>query len=185
MRQARGRPSGAGRIRDAVSIAARPPESDDRRVPGHWEGDLLMGANQSQIVTLVERSSRYALLVRVANKAAVTVTRALARRIKRLPDRLKASLTWDRGTELAAHKQFTLETDVAVYFCDPHSPWQRGSNENTNGLLRQYFPKSTDLSGYSQSHLDRVALQMNQRPRETLGFRTPAHRFYEFVASTH
>lgn len=181
LRRTRGRPSGAGRIRDAVSIAERPPESDDRRVPGHWEGDLLMGAHQSQIVTLVERSSRYVLLIRVPNKETRTVTRALARRIKRLPERLKASLTWDRGTELAAHKQFTLATDVAVYFCDPHSPWQRGTNENTNGLLRQYFPHGMDLSAVTQRQLNAVELRLNTRPRETLGFDTPAAVFNAFL----
>lgn len=181
MRRVQGRPSGAGRIRDAVSIAERPPESDDRRVPGHWEGDLLMGANQSQIVTLVERSSRYVLLIRVPNKETLTVTRALARRIKRLPERLKASLAWDRGTELAAHKQFTLATDMAVYFADPHSPWQRGTNENTNGLLRQYFPHGMDLSAITQRQLNAVELRLNTRPRETLGFDTPAAVYNSFL----
>lgn len=181
MRRARSRPTGAGRIRDAIPIAERPPESDDRRVPGHWEGDLLMGGNQSQIVTLVERSSRYVLLIPVANKETLTVTRALARRIRRLPDRLKASLTWDRGSELAAHAQFTLATDVAVYFCDPHSPWQRGSNENTNGLLRQYFPHGMDLSAVTQRQLNAVELRLNTRPRETLGFDTPANVFNSFL----
>lgn len=181
MRRARGRVAGAGRIQNAVSIAERPPESDDRRVPGHWEGDLLMGGNQSQIATLVERSSRYVLLVRVANKETLTVTRALARRIKRLPDRLKASLTWDRGTELAAHHAFTVATDVAVYFCDPHSPWQRGTNENTNGLLRQYFPHGMDLSAVTQRQLNAVEQRLNGRPRETLGFDTPANVYHSFL----
>ena len=175
------RPGPGGRITDAVSIAARPPESDDRRVPGHWEGDLLAGANNSYIATLVERASRYVLLVKVRGKDTRTVTRALARRIKRLPARLKASLTWDRGTELAAHAQFTLATDVRVYFCDPHSPWQRGTNENTNGLLRQYYPKGMDLSPVTQRQLSAVELRLNTRPRETLGFETPAFVYNAFL----
>jgi IS30 family transposase len=170
-----------GRIPDAVSIAARPPESDDRRVPGHWEGDLLAGANNSYIATLVERASRYVLLVKVRGKDTRTVTRALARRINRLPARLKASLTWDRGSELAAHARFTLATDVRVYFCDPHSPWQRGTNENTNGLLRQYFPKGMDLAAVTQRQLNAVELRLNTRPRETLDFETPAFVYNAFL----
>ena len=181
-RQAQRRARAGGRIRDAVSLADRPPESDDRRVPGHWEGDLLAGANNSHIATLVERASRYTLLVRVRGKDTQTVTRALARRIKRLPDRLKASLTWDRGSELAAHQAFTLATDVAVYFCDPYSPWQRGTNENTNGLLRQYFPKGMDLSAVTQKQLNAVELRLNGRPRETLGFANPAEVYAAFLS---
>ena len=176
-------PRPGGRIPDAVSIAARPPESDDRRVPGHWEGDLLAGANNSYIATLVERASRYVLLVKVRGKDTRTVTRALARRINRLPARLKASLTWDRGSELAAHARFTLATDVRVYFCDPHSPWQRGTNENTNGLLRQYFPKGMDLADVTQRQLNAVELRLNTRPRETLGFETPAFVYNAFLRS--
>jgi IS30 family transposase len=174
-------PRAGGRIPNAVSIAARPPESDDRRVPGHWEGDLLAGANNSYIATLVERASRYVLLVKVRGKDTRTVTRALARRINRLPARLKASLTWDRGSELAAHARFTLATDVRVYFCDPHSPWQRGTNENTNGLLRQYFPKGMDLTAVTQRQLNAVELRLNTRPRETLGFETPAFVYNAFL----
>lgn len=177
------RPRPGGRITGAVSIAERPPESDDRRVPGHWEGDLLAGRNNSYIATVVERSSRYVLLVKVRGKDTQSVTRALARRIKRLPERLKASLTWDRGTELAAHVQFTVATNVAVYFCDPHSPWQRGTNENTNGLLRQYFPKGMDLSPVTQRQLNAVELRLNTRPRETLGFETPAFILNSFLSN--
>lgn len=174
-----------GHIVDAVSIRARPAEADDRAVPGHWEGDLLMGARRrSQVATLVERHSRYVVLVRVPSIDTATVMRALAKRVQRLPHGLMKSLTWDRGTEMAGHRAFTIATDVQVYFCDPHSPWQRGSNENTNGLLRQYLPKGTDLSHYRQSQLDAIALQLNTRPRMTLGFRTPAAKLAEIVAST-
>lgn len=158
----------------AVSIRERPAEAADRAVPGHWEGDLITGRHNSHIATLVERHARYLLLVKVTDRRAPLVARALARKIRRLPLELRRSLTWDRGSEMAAHQRFTLATDVQVYFCDPQSPWQRGSNENTNGLLRQYFPKGTDLSQYSQRHLDAVAKQMNQRPRKTLGFKNPA-----------
>lgn len=180
-RRAQARPRPGGRIRDAVSIAERPPESDDRRVPGHWEGDLLAGANNSYIATLVERSSRYVLLVKVRGKDTESVTRALARRIKRLPEQLKGSLTWDRGSELANHARFTLATDVAVYFCDPHSPWQRGTNENTNGLLRQYYPKGMDLSSVTQRQMNAIEVRLNTRPRETLGFETPAFVLNAFL----
>lgn len=192
-RQARGRHARAakrhghypGHIVDAVSIRARPAEAEDRAVPGHWEGDLLMGARRaSQIATLVERQSRYVVLVRVPSIDTVTVMQALAKRVQRLPQGLMKSLTWDRGTEMAGHRAFTVATDVQVYFCDPQSPWQRGSNENTNGLLRQYFPKGTDLSHYTQAQLDAVARQLNTRPRLTLGFRTPAAKLAEIVAST-
>jgi IS30 family transposase len=157
---------------------------EDRAVPGHWEGDLIAGAGNSHIATLVERQSRYLMLVRVLGKDTTTVVRALRRRVQRLPRGLMASLTWDRGMELAAHRTFTVATNVQVYFCDPQSPWQRGSNENTNGLLRQYFPHGTDLSRHSQRRLDAVALQLNTRPRKTLGYKTPADKLAQIVAST-
>lgn len=173
-----------GCIRDAVSIRERPAEAEDRAVPGHWEGDLITGAKNSHIATLVERHSRYVMLVRVAGKDTTSVISALSHQVRYLPDGLMTSLTWDRGTELADHKRFTMATDVKVYFADPKSPWQRGSNENTNGLLRQYFPKGTDLSGYTQAELDAVALKLNTRPRQTLGFETPADRLTAAVAST-
>jgi IS30 family transposase len=173
-----------GQIVDAISIRERPAEAQDRAVPGHWEGDLLAGSNSSQIATLVERHSRYLMLVKLPARDSRTVVKALGQTIRRLPQHLRRSLTWDCGKELSNHKDFTVATDVQVYFCDPHSPWQRGSNENTNGLLRQYFPKGTDLSGYSQAYLDKVALQLNQRPRETLGFDTPADKLALRVAST-
>jgi IS30 family transposase len=173
-----------GCIRDAVSIRERPAEAEDRAVPGHWEGDLITGAKNSHIATRVERHSRYVMLVRVAGKDTTSVISALSHQVRYLPDGLMTSLTWDRGTELADHKRFTMATDVKVYFADPKSPWQRGSNENTNGLLRQYFPKGTDLSGYTQAELDAVALKLNTRPRQTLGFETPADRLAAAVAST-
>jgi IS30 family transposase len=173
-----------GQIVDAVSIADRPPSIEDRAVPGHWEGDLLSGAKNSHIGTLVERRSRYVHLVRVTGKDTTTVVTALIREVKRLPANLMASLTWDRGLEMAQHHRFAIATDVAVYFCDPQSPWQRGTNENTNGLLRQYFPNGTDLSSYTQRDLDRIANQLNTRPRKTLGFRTPAAILAEAVAPT-
>ena len=173
-----------GHIVDAVSIRARPADVADRAVPGHWEGDLLMGARRaSQVATLVERQSRYVILVRVPKADTQTVVRALAKRVQHLPRGLMKSLTWDRGTELAGHRAFTIATNVQVYFCDPHSPWQRGSNENTNGLLRQYLPKGTDLSTYSQAQLDAIALRLNTRPRLTLGYQTPAAKLSEIVAS--
>ena len=173
-----------GQIVDAVSIRQRPPEAEDRAVPGHWEGDLLMGGRSSQIATLVERSTRFVMLVKIDQKDSPSVAAVLAKKIGRLPIELKRSLTWDRGSEMAAHKQFTVASNVQVYFCDPRSPWQRGSNENTNGLLRQYFPKGDDLSVYSQAHLNKVAAQLNGRPRETLGWRNPAETFSSLVAST-
>jgi IS30 family transposase len=173
-----------GEIVDAVSIRERPPSVEDRAVPGHWEGDLVAGAAHSHVATLVERQSRYVMLVRVTGKDSPTVVRALTRRVRTLPAGLMASLTWDRGTELAAHKHFTVATDVQVYFSDPQSPWQRGSNENTNGLLRQYLPKGTDVSGLSQAQLDRIARRLNTRPRKTLGFKTPAAMLAAIVAAT-
>jgi len=173
-----------GQIIDAVSISERPAEADDRAVPGHWEGDLISGSSNSHIATLVERSSRFTMLVKVGGKDTETVVAALKKHITKLPTELRRSLTWDRGTEMAQHKAFSVATDVQVYFCDPQSPWQRGTNENTNGLLRQYFPKGTELSRYSQADLDRVARQLNERPRKTLGFRTPADTLCAGVALT-
>jgi IS30 family transposase len=165
-----------GQIVDALSIRERPAEAEDRAVPGHWEGDLLCGGRNTYIATLVERHTRFAMLVKVPGKDTESVVAALAKHVLKLPRALRRSLTWDRGHEMADHKKFTIATNVQVYFCDPQSPWQRGSNENTNGLLRQYFPKKTLLSGYSQAYLDAVALQLNTRPRKTLGFETPAQR---------
>ena len=173
-----------GRIADAISIRERPAEVEDRAVPGHWEGDLLSGSRNSHIVTLVERHSRFAMLIKVPSKDTAVVVTALSRHIRKLPATLRRSLTWDRGLEMAKHKDFTVATDVQVYFCDPQSPWQRGTNENTNLLLRQYFPRGTDLSGYSQAQLNQVALRLNQRPRKTLGFQTPAGKLQASVAST-
>ena len=173
-----------GRITDTVSISERPATVEDRAVPGHWEGDLLFGNSTSQIATLVERHTRYVMLVKVASKDTETVINALIKQARKLPRDLYKTLTWDRGTEMAAHKRFTLATDIKVYFCDPYSPWQRGSNENTNGLLRQYFPKGIDISGYSQAQLNAVAKSLNGRPRKTLNYETPAERFSQSVAST-
>jgi len=173
-----------GRIKDTVSIRKRPAEAKDRAVPGHWEGDLLIGTNNSQIATLVERHTRYVMLARVKSKDSETVINALIKQAHTLPRELYKSLTWDRGKEMADHKRFTLDTDIKVYFCDPQSPWQRGSNENTNGLLRQYFPKGMDLSNVHQNRLNAVARRLNERPRETLNFETPAERFNQCVAST-
>ena len=181
---ARTRGQGRGQIVDAVSIRARPAEVEDRAVPGHWEGDLLAGAHNTHIATLVERQSRFTILVKVNSKDTRTVVSALGTQVRRLPAALRKSLTWDRGLEMAAHKAFSIATDVRVYFCDPQSPWQRGTNENTNRLLRQYFPKGTDLSSCSQADLNRTALQLNQRPRKTLAFRSPAEVFNESVALT-
>lgn len=172
------------RIRDAVSISERPAMAEDRAVPGHWEGDLLCGTPGSQIATLVERQTRYVMLVKIPSKETETVIKALIKNARTLPQELYKSLTWDRGTEMTGHKRFTLATDIKVYFCDPHSPWQRGSNENTNGLLRQYFPKGTDISNYSQAQLNAVARKLNERPRKTLNYETPAERFSQSVAST-
>jgi IS30 family transposase len=173
-----------GRIVGAVSISERPAEAADRAVPGHWEGDLLCGTRDSQIATLVERQTRYLMLVRVPSKDTETVIKALIRQAHKLPKELYKSLTWDRGSEMANHHKFSLATDIKVYFCDPQQPWQRGSNENTNGLLRQYFPKGMDLSNVHQNRLNAVARELNERPRETLDFYSPAEKFNECVAST-
>jgi len=175
---------GLGQITDAVSIRERPASVEDRAVPGHWEGDLIMGSNNSQIATLVERHTRYVMLARVKSKDTETVINALIKHAHKLPRELYKSLTWDRGKEMADHKRFSLDTDIKVYFCDPQSPWQRGSNENTNGLLRQYFPKGMDLSSIHQNRLNAVARRLNERPRMTLNYRTPAERFNQCVAST-
>jgi IS30 family transposase len=174
---------GLGKIVDAVHISERPPEADDRAVPGHWEGDLIVGSGNSYIATLVERHSRYVMLAKVKSNKTAVVIEALIQQSKKLPDELYKTLTWDRGHEMSNHKAFTLATDIRVYFCDPKSPWQRGSNENTNRLLRQYFPKGTDLSVHSQQKLSQVARQLNERPRKTLDYETPAERFNQCVAS--
>jgi IS30 family transposase len=184
MRSSKKPGQGGGQISEAISIRERPAEAEDRAVPGHWEGDLLCGGKNTQIATLVERHSRYVMLVKMKSKDSEQVARALAKQVLKLPATLRRSITWDRGSELAAHKDFTVATDVKVYFCDPHSPWQRGSNENTNGLLRQYFPKGSDLSAFSQRQLDEVAHRLNQRPRMTLGWDSPADTLSRAVAST-
>jgi transposase, IS30 family len=179
LRRPNGVPHSSGRrgqIVDAVSIRERPAEAQDRAVPGHWEGDLLCGSGNTYIATLVERHTRFVMLIKVPGKDSAGVVAALGKHVRKLPLRLRRSLTWDRGHEMTEHKKFTVATDVQVYFCDPQSPWQRGSNENTNGLLRQYFPKKTPLAGYSQAYLDKIALRLNTRPRKTLGFQTPAQR---------
>lgn len=174
---------GLGKIANAVSISERPASVEDRAVPGHWEGDLIAGSKNSYIATLVERHSRYVMLAKIKHKDAETIVSALIKQSKKLPDELYKSLTWDRGTEMAGHQQFTLATNIDVYFCDPCSPWQRGSNENTNRLLRQYFPKGTDLAIHSQAKLNAVARRLNERPRKTLNYETPAERFNACVAS--
>jgi IS30 family transposase len=184
-RHATARGKGRGEIVDAVSIRERPAEIEDRAIPGHWEGDLVEGARGTYIATLVERQSRFVILVKVADKRTQTVVPALIKSVRKLPVALRRSLTWDRGVELAAHAQFTIATDVQVYFCDPSSPWQRGSNENTNGLLRQYYPKGMDLSAVSQAQLDTVARKLNTRPRETLHWKTPAYMLGSSVSMTH
>lgn len=173
-----------GQIVDAISIRERPADVEDRAVPGHWEGDLLAGGKNSYIATLVERHSRFLMLIKVPSKDTAVVVAALSKHVRKLPATLRRSLTWDRGLEMAKHKDFTVATNVKVYFCDPQSPWQRGTNENTNLLLRQYFPRGTDLSAVSQAQLDQVELRLNQRPRKTLGFQTPASKLQASVAST-
>ncbi len=174
-----------GQIVEAISIRERPAEIEDRAIPGHWEGDLISGTKNSHIVTLVERHSRFTTLIKVPSKETTVVVAALSRHIRKLPASLRRSLTWDRGHEMAHHKTFTVATDVKVYFCDPHSPWQRGTNENTNRLLRQYLPKKTDLSLHNQTGLDKIAMRLNQRPRKTLAFQTPASKLQDSVAATH
>ncbi|MCL9851578.1 IS30 family transposase (plasmid) [Ralstonia solanacearum P673] len=171
-------------IRDAISISERPGTAEDRAIPGHWEGDLLFGSANSQIATLVERQTRFVMLVKIASKDSEAVVNALIKHAGKLPQELYKSLTWDRGTEMAGHSRFTVATDIKVYFCDPQHPWQRGTNENTNGLLRQYLPKGTDLSVYSQAKLNAIARRLNERPRKTLNFDTPAERFHQAVALT-
>lgn len=177
-------PSKRGQIIDAISIRERPAEVEDRAVPGHWEGDLIVGAANSYVATLVERHSRFVMLARVAGKDSETVVQALIQQMRKLPAQLAVSLTWDRGTELAQHKRFTMATEMPVYFCDPRSPWQRGSNENTNGLLRQYLKRDEDLSVFTQDQLDAVANRLNTRPRKTLKYKTPAYKLNATVALT-
>lgn len=177
------RSNGLGQIKNAVSISERPASVEDRAIPRHWEGDLIGGSRNSYIATLVERQSRYVILVKVANKDTESVISALIKQSKRLPKELYKSLTWDRGKELADHPRLTMATDVEIYFCDPQSPWQRGSNENTNRLLRQYLPRGTDLTVHSQAKLSAIARQLNERPRKTLQYQTPAEKFAQCVAS--
>ena len=175
--------NGLGSIKDAISISERPPSVDDQAVPGHWEGDLIGGSKNSYIATLVERHSRYVMLVKVKNKDTNSVVSALIKQTANLPRELYKSLTWDRGKEMADHKRLTLESKLDIYFCDPKSPWQRGSNENTNRLLRQYLPRGTDLNVHTQGQLNKIARQLNERPRKTLEYETPAERFEQCVAS--
>lgn len=182
-RHGKGRKTAHNAMIGAVTIRERPAEAEDRAVPGHWEGDLLAGTLHSHIITLVERRSRFVMLIKIPARDSATVVDALARHIRKLPAELKRSLTWDRGAEMYQHARFKLATDLPVYFCDPHSPWQRGSNENTNGLLRQYFPKGQDVGHYTQAQLNAVAKELNQRPRQTLGFQTPAEVLNQTVAS--
>ena len=183
-RHATSRRQSRGQIVDAISIRERPAEIEDRAIPGHWEGDLIGGTDNSHIATLVERQSRFTMLVKVNGKTSPEVVTALIKQVRHLPRELKKSLTWDRGLEMAHHKEFSIATNVDVYFCDPRSPWQRGTNENTNRLLRQYLPKQSDLSEHSQAELNKIALRLNQRPRKTLGFRCPAEKLDEIVALT-
>nr|WP_083923105.1 IS30 family transposase [Ahrensia kielensis] len=181
-RHAKGHKPGSGQqIVEGVSIRERPAAVEDRAVPGHWEGDLICGSKNSYIATVVERQTRFTILVKVDGKKIDRVVPALARQMTELPDRLKQSLTWDRGTELASHQKFTVSTVIDVYFCDPSSPWQRGTNENTDGLLRQYFPKGSCLFSYSQEQLDEIANHLNNRPRKTLGFLTTARRLEQVL----
>jgi IS30 family transposase len=175
---------GLGKIVDAVPISERPACAEDRAVPGHWEGDLLCGSKNSFIATLVERSTRYVMLTKLEDKNSDTVIDALIKVARKLPSELNKSITWDRGSEMSNHKRFTLATDIQVYFCDPQNPWQRGTNENTNGLLRQYFPKGLDLSTFTQAQLNKVARQLNERPRKTINYETPIERYRQTVAST-
>jgi IS30 family transposase len=175
---------GLGKIVDAIPISERPAEIEDRAIPGHWEGDLIQGSKNSFIATLVERHSRYVMLAKITDKRTAKVIKALIKQAKKLPTELYKTLTWDRGSELTNHKEFTIATNIQVYFCDPSSPWQRGSNENTNRLLRQYFPKGTDLSVHNQQKLSQVARQLNERPRKTLNYESPVERFNQCVAST-
>lgn len=175
---------GQGKIVDAVPISERPPSAKDRAVSGHWEGDLIEGSKNSFVATLVERHSRYVMLAKLADKKSATVIAALIKQSKKLPIELYKSLTWDRGCEMNDHMEFTVATDIQIYFCDPQSPWQRGSNENTNRLLRQYLPKGTDLSIHSQAKLNAIARQLNERPRKTLNYESPADRFNQCVAAT-
>jgi IS30 family transposase len=186
IRRNRSRINHAGKIADKVMISQRPAEVEDRAVPGHWEGDLIVGkGNKSAVGTLVERSTRYVMLLHLpGDHSAETVRDAMTAKIKTLPEHLFRSITWDQGTEMAQHRQFSIDTGVAVYFCDPHSPWQRGSNENTNGLLRQWMPKGTDLSVHSEADLDTIAYKLNNRPRQTLGWMKPSQRLAELVAPT-
>jgi IS30 family transposase len=186
MRKPKGRTRAKAKshIPQMVMISERPAEVEDRAVPGHWEGDLIMGSKQSCIGTLVERSTRFVMLLKLENQTADCVQRAMVKRIRTLPAELRRSVTWDQGNEMTRHREFTIATGMQVYFCDPSSPWQRGSNEQTNGLLRQYFPKGTDLSVHSQAHLNAIARRLNERPRETLGIRTPLEVYKEVVAST-
>lgn len=170
-----------GRLAEAVSIRERPAEADDRAVPGHWEGDLISGTGNSHIATLVERSTRFTMLAKVEGKDATTVAKALVRQMKRLPMALRKTLTWDRGLEMAKHREVEIAAKLQIYFCDPYSPWQRGTNENTNGLLRQYFPKGTNLSVHSQAYLDKVAKELNERPRKTLAYMTPIEKLHELL----